>query len=95
MRVFLSSFLLLFLTGCMSVEQRMIALAKEKCADRIREWPGPLSWTAERSFRDEWRVEGAQEPRRNEGVIFETDGLKKMECGTFKAYRYSPGPTQP
>lgn len=90
MRLFLSAVLLLSLTGCMSVEQRMIALAKEKCADRIREWRGPLSWTAERSFRDEWTGEGAQEPRRVEGVVFITDGSKKMNSGKFTAYRYSP-----
>ena len=70
MRWLPGTFALLALTGCMSAEQRMIALAKTKCAAAIAEapWRGTLSWTARQYANGYWEIDGLLEPQRDVGV---------------------------
>jgi hypothetical protein len=83
MRVLYSVIALLALAGCMSAEeQRMIAMAKTKCAEQIAkaDWHGPLTWTAKKSSNGLWNVTGSLDPLGRVGVVIDP----QQRCRPFR-----------
>ena len=93
MRTLLSIIALITLSGCVSAEQRIIALAKTKCAKQIAEapWHGTLSWTAIHYPNGAWKVDGALEPGREAGVMLITSADEDGPCGRYSVL----GPVRP
>ena len=96
MRLLLSVIALLTLTGCVSDEQRMIALAKAHCTEQIaKEYSlhGTFSWSATQSPDGKfWTVEGALEPQRRVGVsVMILPDRSEVGCGIFETNPISSG----
>lgn len=71
-------------TGCVSSEERMIAIAKSKCADTIKEYSGrgTLNWAVVRDGGLVF-VRGELAPHQGVGVQLLFSHGRELSCGGF------------